>query len=336
MYEQARSLHDIGMDVIRSIGDEGFDSLSAALDRLDPGFKRLLIEGGYAGLIARPNLALKHRELITVAVLATIGNAESALEYHAAGMLNTGWPPQALFETALHTLIYAGVPAALAGVRIVAKVFAGRGIRIEPVPHGQALTPKDRELATLAIAIARENQPAAVRLHLQACLRLGWTRSELTEVLIQLTGYVGWPLILPLTRIALEVFETTGTEMPAATAATLPEFDLPKGVADLSPFVARYLEEFGLLTNPPASKSDALARRLSDIACLTCLARSADTEVLSAHVKEALSLGASRQQIVDAILSATPHAGVLSTRQGLAVANDVFDQQVQTTTEIAT
>ncbi|GAB2917524.1 carboxymuconolactone decarboxylase family protein [Paraburkholderia jirisanensis] len=324
------------MEIIRSIGDEGFDSLSAALDRLDPGFKRLLIEGGYAGLIARPDLALKQRELITVAMLATMGNAESALKYHAAGMLNTGWPPEALLETVLHTLVYAGVPAALAGVRIVAAVFDERGIGIEHVSRRQALTPRDRELATLAIAIARENQSAAVRLHLEACLRLGWTRSELTEVLIQSTGYVGWPLILPLTRIALEVFEEAGADMPAAAAATLPGFALPKGVADLSPVVAHYVEALGLQTSPPESKSDARARRLSDIASLTCLARSADTEVLSAYVKEALSLGATRQQIVDAILSAMPHAGVLPTRHGLSVANDVFDRQVQTTTEIRT
>jgi 4-carboxymuconolactone decarboxylase len=333
MEEQGRSLHEIGMEVIRTIGDEGFDSLSAALDKLDPAFRRLLIEGGYAGLIARPELALKHRELVTVAVLATMGNAESALKYHAAGMLNTGWTPEALLETALHTLIHAGVPTALAGTRIVAQVFAERGIHIEHGSHGQALTPKDRELATLAIAIARQNQPAAVRRHLQACLRLGWTRSELTEVLIQLTGYIGWPLILPLTRIALEVFENIGTDVPAAGATTLPGFTLPEAVAALSPFVARYVEELGLQTNPPESNGDARARRLSDIACLTCLARSADTEVLSAQVKEALLLGASRQQIVESILSAMPHAGVLSTQFGLSVANAVFDQQVQITTE---
>jgi hypothetical protein len=44
-------------------------------------------------------------------------------------------------------------------------------------------------------------------------------------------------------------------------------------------------------------------------------------------------LGASRQQIVESILSAMPHAGVLSTQFGLSVANAVFDQQVQITTE---
>ncbi len=73
------------------------------------------------------------------------------------------------------------------------------------------------ELATLAIVMALPNQHPAVRQHLKVCRRLGWTRKELTEVLIQLTGYIGWPLVLPLTRIALDVFaQPTKTILPVS------------------------------------------------------------------------------------------------------------------------
>jgi len=380
------SLHDIGMNVIHAIGNEGFDSLSFALDKLDPEFRRLLVEGAYAGLIARPKLALKHRELITVAALATIGNAESALKYHASGMLNTGWTPQELLETVLHTLTYAGLPIALAGVRVVTQVLAERGIELEydgrlaaddaaqpDVPLAQllrrndelhallppelrevfvnvvygtalnraALAPKHRQLATLAIAMARENQAAAVRLHLRTCLQLGWTRSELTEVLIQMTGHIGWPLILPVTKMALEIFEAferqqpTSDQPPQSSATRVGQsmhdaarslFAMPKGVADLAPALVRYVEDLGFVATEPEANEPRKARRLSDIACLTCLARSADAPVLSAHISEALALGATRQQIVDAILSALPHAGVLAAQYGLAVAVGVFEK----------
>jgi len=47
MLKHGRSLHEIGMTVIRAIGDEGFSNLSSALDRLDPGFRRGLVEGAY-------------------------------------------------------------------------------------------------------------------------------------------------------------------------------------------------------------------------------------------------------------------------------------------------
>ncbi|CAB3746807.1 carboxymuconolactone decarboxylase family protein [Paraburkholderia solisilvae] len=399
MIEHDKSLHDVGMAVIHAIGDAGFDSLSSALDGLDPGFRRLLVEGAYAGIIARPNLALKHRELITVAVLTTMGNAESALKYHAAGMLNTGWSADELLETVLHTLVYAGVPTTVAAVRIVSKVFSERGIEIghemRPAPRRaercdphvawlvtresersgalsaqvhddftkrvyaaawsrSALSLKDRQLATLAVAIAQENQPDAVRLHLDACLRIGWTRSELTEVLIQLTGYIGWPLILPITRMALDVFERTAKEgLSQARSADEPTeektegnteeaieglavsrlsvsgqfaLSLPEGLAQISPVVARYLEDLGLVGYVYESAEETKARRLTDIACLACVARQADAEMLSEHVKDALSSGASKREIVEAILRALPHAGVFATRHGLDMATKVFEE----------
>lgn len=390
MREQESSRYEIGMTVIRAVGDEGFDRLSSALDRLDPDFKRLLVEGGYADLIARPNLALKYRELLTVAVLATMGKAESALKYHAAGMLNTGWTPDELLETVLQTLIYSGVGAAISGVHIVSAVFLERGIKVErKEAHStkdrevsnsdlasllknsheifgvfprkvqetfthmvsriardrSTLTLKDREIVALAIAIAHGNQPTAVRLHLETCLKLGWRRTELTEVLIQLTGYIGWPLILPIAAMALEVFEesekgTVPKIVPAqvavtvATSGSLPtgactEFAVPKGVASLSPSIGQYLEDMGLGGNELPSAEPGLARRLSDIACLTCLARNADADVMAEYVKEALSLGASKQDIVDAVLRALPLAGALAVRFGLVVANQVFESATQ-------
>ncbi|WP_459709924.1 carboxymuconolactone decarboxylase family protein [Paraburkholderia sp. 2C] len=376
------------MAIIHTIGDEGFDSLSAALDRLDPDFKRLLVEGGYADIIARPKLALKHRELVTVAVLAAVGNADSALKYHASGMLNTGWSAEELLETILHTSIYAGIPVAIAGIQTVLAMLSERGIEVTHkkraparetalreshdvarllrgeheqfdwlpaeirelfthVVYGAALERpalalKDRQLATLAIAMARQNQWSAVRLHLKACLRVGWTRSELTEVLIQLTGYIGWPVVLPVTRIALEVFDEIAGEnvsdgvrrsQPAepvvardtrSPAENLSAFALSRDVADLSPLVAQYLREMGAPTKRFDAIEEARAARLADIACLTCLARNADAEVLAAHVKEALSLGASRQDVVDAIVKALPHAGVLAVQYGFNVASKVF------------
>jgi 4-carboxymuconolactone decarboxylase len=319
MHAQRISRHDLGMSAIRAIGDDGFNSLSAALDSLDPDFKTLLIEGAYADIIARPNLSLKYRELITVAVLTASGNASSALKYHAGGMLNTGWTPEALLETAALTLAYAGVPVAMAGVRLVGGLLDERGLTVrddayrrlmKAMAPGQfkctatasgALTQKERQLAMLAIVMAAGNQEAAVRRHLQACLRLGWTRSELTEMLIQLTGYIGWPIVLPLTRVALDVFANvdTGTGKPVDEAI------------EINASISESLES-------------AKARHLTDIACLTCLARHADAEALAAHVREALALGVSRTDVTDAIMRGQPHAGMLAVQSALRIAEPLF------------
>jgi 4-carboxymuconolactone decarboxylase len=325
MHAQRISRHDLGMSAIRAIGDDGFNSLSAALDSLDPDFKKLLIEGAYADIIARPNLSLKYRELITVAVLTSSGNASSALKYHAGGMLNTGWTPEALLETATLTLPYAGVPVAMAGVRLVAGLLDERGFEVRndayrrlitPMSPRQfkssatasgALTQKDRQLATLAIVMAAGNQETAVRWHLHACLRLDWTRSELTELLIQLTGYIGWPIVLPLTRVALDVFASTDTVIGEPVGEEI-EINAPKS----------------------ESPENAKARHLTDIACLTCLARHADAEALAAHIREALALGASRTDVTDAIMRGLPHAGMLAVQTALRIADPIFASTAHT------
>ncbi|AZQ53974.1 carboxymuconolactone decarboxylase [Burkholderia cenocepacia] len=338
------------MSVIRAIGIEGFSGLSAALDRLDPDFRRLLIEGAYADIIARPNLSLKNRELVTVAVLTTMGNAESALRYHAGGMLNTGWTPEALLETVLQTLDYAGVPVAMAGLLHVAALLRERGVGVDHVADlvdgydsafayllqrrqrpFDALTPKERGLATLTIVIALENRHDAVRRHLNACLDLGWTRSELTEVLIQLTGYIGWPLVLPVSRIALAVFDTAdgcpgSAQANAVTAPEAPErgIDAPRTYADMSHPLSRCLDALQASMSQPASIECTKAQHLTAIACLTCLARNADVDALVAHMRGALSLGASQREITDAIVGALPHAGVLAAQWALDSANRWF------------
>ncbi|WP_321786439.1 carboxymuconolactone decarboxylase family protein [Paraburkholderia sp. J94] len=337
MHAQRISRHDLGMSTILAIGDEGFNRLSAALDKLDPDFKKLLVEGAYADIIARPNLSLNYRELITVAVLTSIGNAEAALKYHAGGMLNTGWTPEAVLETAMHTLAYSGAPVAMAGVRLVVMLLHERGlaVRNDAYRHlrdassivrlllsghapSAALTQKDRQLATLAIVMARGNQYSAVRQHLKDCLRLGWTRSELTEVLIQLTGYIGWPVVLPLTRIALEVFESVGTDAPEDVTNSA------QSIADISAEIERSMVELDVGNAPFESPGHAKTRHLTDIACLTCLSRNADAETLAAHVHEALSLGATRREIVGAIMQALPHAGALAVGSALRIAEPLF------------
>ncbi|MDN7797694.1 carboxymuconolactone decarboxylase family protein [Burkholderia vietnamiensis] len=344
MRDKAISRHDLGMSVIHAIGSDGFAQLSAALDMLDPDFRRLLIEGAYADIIARPNLALKHRELITVAVLTVMGNTEATLKYHAGGMLNTGWAPQAVLATVWLTRRYAGMPVAMAGLRNVFMLLRAHGVDAgfdactaascdatvarmldDPEQPLDALTPKERALATLAIVIALENRHDAVRRHLNACLRLGWTRSELTEVLIQLTGYLGWPLVLPVTRIALDVLGDIERRAASNDAGMCCTPDTPDDLDGIPPELARYLDA----SHAPASRHGealdrAKARLLTAIACLTCLSRNADADALVMHMREALSLGASRDEIVDAIAGALPYAGVPAAQSALAEAERLF------------
>jgi len=70
-----------------------------------------------------------------------------------------------------------------------------------------SLGTKDRRLANLAVAIARDCDEATLRKRLWRALTAGWTPAELAELIMQLTAYCGWPLLLRLVVPATEIFD---------------------------------------------------------------------------------------------------------------------------------
>jgi 4-carboxymuconolactone decarboxylase len=45
-----------------------------------------------------------------------------------------------------------------------------------------------------------------MKVHMNGMLRVGWTREEIIEVIIQLSVYVGFPTTIDALRVAGEVF----------------------------------------------------------------------------------------------------------------------------------
>jgi 4-carboxymuconolactone decarboxylase len=64
---------------------------------------------------------------------------------------------------------------------------------------------KTRTLVCVVSDAATGRHPE-LDIHLRFALRQGWTEKELTEVLIQLSGYVGVPLIREAMMVARDVF----------------------------------------------------------------------------------------------------------------------------------
>ena len=64
---------------------------------------------------------------------------------------------------------------------------------------------KTRTLVCVVSDAATGREPE-LAIHLRFALRQGWTEEELTEVLLQLTGYVGLPVIREAMLVAKRVF----------------------------------------------------------------------------------------------------------------------------------
>jgi 4-carboxymuconolactone decarboxylase len=227
--------------------------------------------------------------------------------------------------------------------------------------HGEiwnrpGLSLKDRELATLAMVIANGNQDTSIRYHVEACLRAGWTRVQLTEVLIQMTVYIGWPQAQTAIGPALEVFQRVEREgMAPASDRTgglanrrqaeddrtryargfeaLGRISQASGEAvvnsfnDIAPDLGRYIVEFSYGDVFARPNLDLKTRELATVAALTAKGTAADAGPLKVHVHAALNVGANRQEVVEAIVHMLPYAGFVSVQQAMTLAAEVFAER---------
>jgi 4-carboxymuconolactone decarboxylase len=68
------------------------------------------------------------------------------------------------------------------------------------------LSPRDREIATIAALAAMGNAAPQLKVHIEAGLNVGLTRDEVTEILMQMAVYAGFPAALNGLFAANEVF----------------------------------------------------------------------------------------------------------------------------------
>ena len=116
--------HAQGMKTRRKVlGDAHVDRAMANRAALDAPFQDLITEAAWGHVWSRDEISPRDRSLITVALLAGLGNLEE-LALHLRATANTGATREEVMEALLHVAIYAGVPRANTAVRIAKEVFA--------------------------------------------------------------------------------------------------------------------------------------------------------------------------------------------------------------------
>jgi 4-carboxymuconolactone decarboxylase len=102
----------------RVLGDAHVDRAEAAKTPLDADFQAFITETAWGAVWSRPGLSLRERSLITLALLAALGN-DDELALHTHATRNTGATPEDIAEAMLHVAVYAGVPRANHALKIV-------------------------------------------------------------------------------------------------------------------------------------------------------------------------------------------------------------------------
>jgi 4-carboxymuconolactone decarboxylase len=109
------------------LGDDHVDRADAAKTEFDADFQRFIVEGAWSSVWSRPGLTLRERSLVTLALLAALGNDEE-LAMHVRATARTGASPQDVLEAMLHVAVYAGVPRANHALKIAKETFREMGV----------------------------------------------------------------------------------------------------------------------------------------------------------------------------------------------------------------
>ena len=105
------------------LGGAHVDRATAAMTEFDEPFQTFITEGAWGSVWSRPQLTLRERSLVTIALLAALGHDEE-VALHTSATAHTGATPEDVREVLLHVAVYAGVPAANHAFKIVKKTYA--------------------------------------------------------------------------------------------------------------------------------------------------------------------------------------------------------------------
>ena len=115
---------DTGMTTRRRVlGDAHVDRAEATKTEFDAPFQQLITESAWGRVWARDTITPRERSMLTIALLAGLGN-DHELAMHIRATANTGATPSDVMEALLHVAIYAGVPRANHAMKIAKETFA--------------------------------------------------------------------------------------------------------------------------------------------------------------------------------------------------------------------
>lgn len=132
MQNQSATRRERGRRALAAIDGDAGEAVVASLTDIAPDFANYVLEYPFGDIYSRPGLALRDREIATVAALAALGNARPQLEVHVGAALNVGVTREEIVEVLMQISVYAGFPAALNGLAAAKAVFATRDAMAGP------------------------------------------------------------------------------------------------------------------------------------------------------------------------------------------------------------
>lgn len=123
-----------GERLLRKIdGDKVADNLLREYQDVAPDFARYLVEFAFGEIYARDG-DLRHKEIVAITSLATMGGCDRQLETHVHGALNVGLSEADIVEVVMTLIPYVGFPKTLNAMAVVKRVIEKRRVPQRQVP----------------------------------------------------------------------------------------------------------------------------------------------------------------------------------------------------------
>lgn len=120
--------YERGLAMLDTVDGEAGHRVVESLADISPELGNQVVSWAFGEIHARPELAPRERQLVTLGMLTALGGCEAQLEVHVNGALNVGLTPTEVVEALLHSAAYCGIPKALNATFVAKKVFAERGL----------------------------------------------------------------------------------------------------------------------------------------------------------------------------------------------------------------
>ncbi|GHG99348.1 carboxymuconolactone decarboxylase family protein [Streptomyces rubradiris] len=116
-----------GQARLEGLGDKG-EAIFTALADVAPDMGRYVAEFVFGDLYGRPGLDDRQRQLVTLAMLAALGDTDRQFAFHLGLGLNAGLTPEEVVGALVHGLAFIGFPRTFNALSTAKRVFAERGL----------------------------------------------------------------------------------------------------------------------------------------------------------------------------------------------------------------
>jgi 4-carboxymuconolactone decarboxylase len=207
------------------------------------------------------------------------------------------------------------------------------------VLSNETLDLRTRQLCTVAALAAMGNALPQLSYHIAGALNVEVPPAEILEVILLVAGYAGFPATLNALTAAKAVFaERSIAYSPLETPDGGDRYErglralekvsagagtrVIESLRDIAPALARFIVEFAYGDIISRDGLDDRTRELATVALLTALGTAAPQ--LDVHIRAALNVGATREEIVQAIQQMAVYAGFPAALNGLSVVRVAF------------